>query len=234
MTLSDITNMITFYTGVGTTEYSNANRVININRWIQKITTMILSSQDGWDYDDINIGDYPILTSSLVANQQDYTLPASEKILQIKRVEISYDGTNWRRAFPMDINERQKQTDTTSISNDFSTSEPYYDIQYNAIFLYPIPTSAVSGGLKLWVSREHTTFTASDLTTGTAEPGFDEPFHEMVAIGASFEYAVAKNQANSNNLKALLTESEIRLKQYYGKKEKERHPIMKGSPVNYK
>src|SRR5579872_319914 len=69
-----------------------------INTWYHKVVTMILEAQDDWDFDDLNNTDYPVATTPLVANQRDYTFPASLKILKIKRVDISYDSTNWFRA----------------------------------------------------------------------------------------------------------------------------------------
>lgn len=224
-----------YYTGLGDAGISGstllkAQFTQSLNNWLQKIVTMILSSMDGWDYDDVNHTDFPILTTNLVANQPDYSLPASEKILKIKRVEITYDGTNWYKAEPFDIGERGKATSTTLIASDFSTSEPKYDIQFNSIFVYPIPDTAVTSGLKLWVSREIDEFTTSDTTQ---EPGIDEPFHEMLAQGASFDFAAIKGLAIKNDLWAMLQDYEARLKKFYGKKEDDRVNQLKSSYIDY-
>ena len=93
---SDVTNdsgliqECEFLTNVGTTGISgNAQRLQDFTRLINsryhQVVTMILHSQNSWDYDDINHTDFPILTTNLVANQPDYSLPASEKILKLKR-----------------------------------------------------------------------------------------------------------------------------------------------------
>ena len=66
-----------------------------LNNWYHKVVTMILASHDEIDWDDVNHADFPVLTTDLVANQQDYSIPASEKVLKIKRVEWTPDGTNW-------------------------------------------------------------------------------------------------------------------------------------------
>lgn len=202
----------------------------SLNNWYHKVVTMILNSQDEWDFDDSNHTDFPILTTSLVANQQDYSIPASEKVLKIKRIEVSYDGTNWNKAEPLDIGEIGDATNTTTIAGSFSKSEPYYDIQYGSIFLYPIPDTAVTGGLKVWWTREIDEFTTSDTTQ---EPGIDEPFHEMLPLGASFDYCVAKGLSKKNDIFTVLQDYEARLKQFYGSKQKDRKYAMKPTNINY-
>lgn len=224
-----------YYTGLGDAGISGstllkAQFTQSLNNWYHKVVTMILSSMDGWDYDDINHTDFPILTTNLVANQQDYSLPASEKILKIKRIEITYDGTNWYKAEPMDINERGTGTSTTLIAGDFITSEPKYDIQFNSLFIYPIPDTSVTSGLKIWTTREVDEFTTSDTTQ---EPGIDEPFHEMLALGASFDFAAIKGLAIKNDLWAMLQDYETRLKKFYGKKEDDRVFQLKSSFIDY-
>lgn len=233
MTIGDINTAISMYANADTNQFTNAERLIFINKWMHKIVSMILQSQDGWDYDDVNQTDYPIITTDLVANQQDYTLPASEKILKVKRVEISYDGTNWYKAEPLDVNEIGSATDSTTLAGSFNKTKPYYDLQYHALFLYPIPDAAVTGGLKMWVTREAIDFTSGDITTGTKEPPWDEPFHHMLALGVAYEWAVMKGRSNIGVLKQELIEDEQRLKQYYSDKQKDKAYTLKPSYVNY-
>lgn len=224
-----------FWTGLGDAQISGVTanlqhftRLIN-NRYHQ-VMTMIISSQDEWDFDDQNYANYPIITTSLVANQQDYVIPTSEKVLKIKRVEVSYDGTNWYRANPIDINEIATSTSTTAIASGFNQAAPLYDIQYDSIFLYPIPTANSASGLKVWTTREIVEFVAADTT---AQPGFDEPFHRILSIGASLDWAVAKGLANKNDLAALYADYEQRLSAYYGSKQKDRVYILKPQRVEY-
>lgn len=225
-----------FWTGKGdaqisgnSTSLAEFTRLININ--YNKVVTMIFSSMDEWDFDDINHGDAGFIkTYNLTSGTQTVTLPASDKILKIKRAEITYDGTTWYRLNPMDLNEYGDVSTSTAIANNFSKTEPYYDMQGNYVYLYPIPDANVTGGLKLWVSREVDAFTTADTTQ---EPGIDEPFHEMIAIGASLDYAFAHSLANVNGLAAKFVDYEGRLKQYYGSKQTDRAMVMKPSNVNY-
>lgn len=224
-----------FLTNLGTTGISgNAQRLQDFTRLInsryQQVVVMILKAQNSWDYDDINHTDFPILTTSLVDAQQDYSLPASEKILKLKRVEITYDGTNWYKAEPLDIGTIGEATGTTSISANFSKLSPFYDIQYNSIFLYPIPDAAVANGLKLWVTREVDEFVNTDTTQ---EPGIDEPFHRMLAIGAAMDWAIAKGLGVKNDLMALYQDYERRLGDYYGAKQTDKDMRFSPGYINY-
>lgn len=202
-----------------------------LNSRYHQIVTMILDSMDEWDFDDANKSDYPVLTTSLVASQQDYSLPTSLKALRIKRVEVSYDGAKWFRMSPLDVNEVGDPTDTTTIANDFNAASPFYDVQFNSLWLYPIPTSSVTGGLKIWISREITEFSTTDTTM---EPGFDEPFHRMLAIGAALDWCIAKQLPQKNDLAALWQDYEARLRRYYGSKDADRVYTLKSAYESYK
>lgn len=226
-----------FWTAIGDAAISGTTATLQhftrlINARYHQVVTMILRAQDEWDFDDAVKTDYPIYTTSLVADQADYTFPTSLKILKIKRVEVTYDGgTNWYKAEPLDINEYTKNTTAATISQNFVKTSPFYDIQYNSLFLYPVPTAASTNGLKIWISREITEFATS---ATTAEPGFDEPFHRMLSIGASLDYAVAKGLSNKNDLAALWADYEARLNEYYGSKQKDREYILKPGYQDYR
>lgn len=198
-----------------------------INKWYGKVVTMILQSQDEWDFDDSNYTNFPILTNDLVASQQDYSLPTGA--LKIKRIEVSFDGVTWKKVEPIDINELGIATDSTSIVNHFNKSEPFYDVQGGSIFLYPIPDANVTGGIKIWISREVDYFTSADTTQ---EPGFSEAFHEMLALGASYDYCKVRKLAQTTALKNDLLEMEQRLKQYYGDLQKDRNIQLKSAYKN--
>lgn len=235
-TLNGLIQSCEFWTGKGNAQISGDvtalaefTRLININ--YHKVVTMIFASMDEWDFDDINHADAGFIkTYNITSGTQTVALPASDKILKIKRAEITYDGTNWVRLNPMDINEYGGTSDAATIANNFTQSEPYYDMHGNYVYLYPIPNASVTAGLKLWITREIDEFTAADTTQS---PGIDEPFHEMIAIGASLDYAFAKNLAATNGLAAKFVDYESRLKQYYGSKQADRAIVLKSSEVNY-
>ena len=241
-----------FWVGLGKAQISGDTdklaaftRLIN-NRYDYYVT-MLLNAQDEWDFDDSNNSGYGIFTRNLVANQQDYvfstvswsrenkegsaaTASQTLDILKIKRVEITYDGTNWYKVEPIDINEIGVATDTAGIAEQFSTAEPYYDLESNAIKLYPIPASAVTGGLKVWIYRNVDAFTTTDTTQA---PGFDRVFHSLLSMGASVDWMISKSMDARGDLSAKLQGMEVLFMKHYGNKQVDRNIELKPAFVNY-
>lgn len=243
--LSGLIQECEYMTGLGDAAISGNTSLLkhftrSINKWYYKVVTMILDSQDGWDFDDSNYTDYPVATTAMVASQRDYVLPTSQKVLRVKRVDVTYDGTTYYKAEPFDINESgsgfgpsANTTMETTVDNRFSRTAPKYDLKANSIWIYPrAATADVTAGAKIRIefSRELDEFTTADTTQ---EPGFDEPFHAMLAVGASLDFAIAKGKENKNDLAALMADYEGRIRKYYGKKEDDREIVLKGSDANY-
>lgn len=231
MTLGEINTKITQLTGTDTTSYPNSTRLIDINNHLQKVVGMIFDSQDETDYDDQRNTDYPIVTTSLTTNR-DYTIPVSEKVLRIKNVSISYDGTNVYRASPLEINSTEMPvapasatTANANIDQYFDIISPRYDIKYNSIFIYPKPTQAqvdAGGFMVIEWERQPTPFTLSELTTGTEVPGFDDTFHMMLALGPALDYCIPLQLPQKNDIAQMYADYETRLRKQYSSKQKDR------------
>lgn len=227
MTLGDVANKARALTHSDTSSYTAANLLIDINIWYQKAVTMIFESQDDTDFDDMRNTTYPIVTTSLVAGQRDYSIPVSEQMLKIKRIDVTYDGTNYFRATPFDSGVPQFGFgNATNEDANFIKQAPQYDVQYNSIFLYPLAiASDVSAGAKMQVEWERniTVFTSADYTTDPSDStvvlGFDAPFHPLVAYGAAYEFANANNLPQLQNIKNDLQDWEARMRQAYSKKD---------------
>lgn len=219
--LQDCEFSLNFQDGAITTDTSYLKPTITrlLNIWYQKIITMIFASQDGMTWDDSNASDYPIATTSLVANQQDYQLPVSLNLLRVQTVNVSYDGgTTWHRASPFNKNESIQPLDTTDIADNFTIANPFYSIENNALFLYPLPTANSTNGLKIWFQRGPLEFNTSDTTK---QPGIDPAFHGMISCGASMDYAITKNLPQKEDLKQKMADWEARLRVYYGSKDQD-------------
>lgn len=246
MTLSEINSKITQLTGADTTAsgYATALRLTDINLWQHKILTMILNSQDESDFDDQRNTTYPFKYLSLLADTRDYSIPVSEKVVAIKRVDITYDGTNWYKAEPIDSGEildgiplSTETTAETELDTRFDKTMPRYDAKYNSVFIYPRPSSDdVANGAQMkveWV-REITEFTSGEFSTGTAVPGFDSAYHPILAYGPSFEYCSSLNLPQTKTLWAVLQDYETRLRRTYGEKQKDRTYQLTGAYQSYK
>lgn len=238
MTLADIKNFVYFRTNSDSTLFPAADQLISINRWLHKVWSMMIDSVDSWDIDDASRTDYAIITTPLVANQRDYTLPASLKAVKIKRVDVTYDGTNYSKADPWDSGTSTIGLGSNTLTDtNFSITEPSYDLVSNAIFLYPLPTSGqVAAGAKLRVeySRELVEISSSDLSAGTLVPPMDEPFHMMLALGMAFDYSTAKTLSETKkDLYTELQDYEARLRRQYGRKDLDTKLQLKPEYINY-
>lgn len=245
MNIGDINKKITAITNVDSTVYTSDLRLIDINIWLHKVQSMIFTSMDEVDFDDKNYTDYPRLTTNLVSGQRDYNVPETEKVVSFKRVDISYDGVNWYRAMPIDSGEimsglgpvsataQQAKTDAL-----FAKTSPRYDIAWNGVFIYPAPTDQdVANGGKIMIewNRELKEFTASDLATGIAIPGFDTEFHPILAYGPAYDFLLGTGQnVDTEYVLKPLQDLEARLIATYGKKQVDRAMSAVPLPVNYK
>lgn len=233
MTLGEVATLARFLTGTDTTAYTDAQLLIAINVWYQKVADMIFASQDNSDFDDQRATNYPVQTTPMVANQRDYTISVSERMLKLKRVDISYDGTNFYRAEPLDtgtleegIRFNNSSSIDTKLDSNFNRANPRYDYSYNSIWVFPMPVAAdVSAGGLIRVEWERGVlpFTTSDytsvLTDSTVVPGFDAPFHPILAYGSAWEYAVARQLPQLEQIQAQLADWEMRIRQAYGRKD---------------
>lgn len=229
MTLGEI-NLKTYnLTHTDISSYPDASMVIDINLWYQKIVSMIFEAQDDSDFDDQRNSTYPVVTTPMVAGQRDYSIPVSEEVLKIKRVDITYDGIHYYRATPFDNGvPTWGFGNPTDEDSNMIKQAPRYDVQYNSIFVYPLAiASDVSSGAKIRIEwqRAVTPFSitadypASTMSTSTTVPGIDITWHPMLAYGAAYEFANANNLPQLQNIKQDLLDWENRLRTAYSRKD---------------
>lgn len=232
MILSNIALKARDLVNADTSSYPDANLLNDINIWYQKVATMILEAQTDADFDDANQTDYPIYTSPLIAGQRDYPIPATLKMLEIKRLDVTYDGSHYYRALPFD-NASEKRgfgplggsaEMDLEVDRRYIKQSPRYDVKYNSIFMYPLAVqSEVDSGAKIVAefTRQIIEFTSAQLTTGTISPGFDAPFHAMLSYGPAFEFAQKMNLPQAKSIFTELQDYEVRLKRHYANQDKD-------------
>lgn len=211
------------FSNSNSTNYPDAQLDASINAYYDTFVSEILKSMDDWDFEG------EIATASLVANQQEYTFPTD--ILKVKRVEVSYDGTKWEVVSRFDVNERGEATDSTSVRNDFNVNEPYADLHDNSLFLYPVPTANVSGGLKIFYEKLPTL-----LSSATDEPSFARPFHKGLAYGAAKDFCEQFPEGRQNHLATNGNNLELtiaRMKEFYQKRDQDREYSVATAFVSY-
>ena len=213
MTIKNIDERITFLTGLGTDIYLPAERLLSINKYYDQLHSIILESQDEWDFDDSNSTDLPIANTDLLANIGIYHLP--ETLYRLNKVEINY-GSGFIKANPIDLNETGLSE--SEVLSRATSDNPFYRIFGQTIKLYPTPTSEVTDGLQLYYDREVAEFTSAEVATGTKKPGLDRLWHDYIALGASVDAGLKYSLTNLTSLETKLQDMENRIRKYYGQK----------------
>lgn len=190
-------------------------RLFNIG--YRKAVFLIWKHSNIWEFDDSNYSTLPIAYSTIVDEQQDYSIPTNA--LSVEGVSILDSNGDYR---PL------KQIDKTEVVADMS--EHYetpgkpreYDIIGNSVMLYPKPSTddvTATRGLKLYLHRDIDAMTTSDTTQ---EPGILSAFHPIIAYYIALEFAIAKNITNKIGIiKEGIKEYEEFIKNYYSQRNRD-------------
>lgn len=233
-TKQGILERITFLTGMDTTAYATADRTREINRWYQRVVSIIFKAHGEWEFDDTDKTDLPQATTTLVNGQEDYDLPKSLTtnattlqggvtaggILRILRVEVLDNNGIWSKLDQFD------QADIGVALDEWQKTDGrprYYDVRGNTIFLKPAPATGyvtMSAGIKIYFAREPYVFVAGDTTR---EPGFSELFHDILPLGAAHSWFVkTANFDKANVIKGEIKALEDELMSFYGQRNKDK------------
>jgi hypothetical protein len=214
MNLSELKNDVYFQTGSTSASYPNADLIRNLNIAYQDVARLVWSSAGGWQFDDSNATTLPIAKTTLVHNQQDYTLPSTTQ--KVEAVVIKDSAGTWTKLKPFDIH------DTSIAPESYMEGAGlplYYDLVGRSIMLYPTPSSAyctMASGIGVYVSRDVTEF---PVTGTSAVPGFATPFHRILSYAASIDFVQSDNERQL--LVSLKDRLEKGLINFYAKREVE-------------
>lgn len=192
MQVSEIKSDIDFMCGSTSASYPNSDKMRNVNIEYQRIATLIWQSDGQWQFDDSNSTTLPVAKTSLVSNQQDYSLPSSA--LRVQRVQIKDNGGNWSVLKPIDVGDFNLATETQFPTPGLPTN---YDLIGSSLILYPTPFSGsvtLSAGLEVFVQRS---ITELGVSATSATPGFPAPFHRLLSYAASIDFVQDVNQKQS-------------------------------------
>lgn len=230
MTLAQIQSKIYFLTKTNSTSLPNATMLILINNAYEREASLIMSCDRRWQWDDSNQTDFPIATTDLVSGQADYSLSVSH--LKIRRVECSANSTasNWN---VLDVYDEEDEKESITQQSTLSGVPYRYNELGSSIIVDPKPNFNCTAGLKLYFQRAPILFTSSDLSTGTALPGFNSLYHDLIALWASFDYAIANGLSNANQIFAEIDRKEKALKSDYIGRNKDDVSVMRMKKITY-
>ncbi len=226
-----IVEEIDFLIDTDLNSYPLTQKARNVNRYLDEVISLILQSDGRWEFDDNNYTNLPIATTSLVNEQQDYSISGGT-FLKILRVEVKDINGNYYLLTP--ISEKDIQNQAMTEFQETAGMPKYYDKLGNSLFLYPKPSSAnttLTAGLKVYFQRLPSYFVSTD-TTKT--PGFNPLYHRILSVGAALDYAIA-NGMNSKIkiLTPLLQKLEDGLISFYTQRIKDESVRMKIGRENY-
>lgn len=216
-----ITSDIDFICSTDSTSYPTKDKIRNINRHYYVAVTDILSASGRMQYDDENLTTLPELVFDLVNNQSDYTNPAD--LLKIHAIEIQDASGNWHRLKEIDINDPVMMSSIQEFQ-DTAGLPQYYEASSSYFKLYPAPSSSqvtLSSGGVIFISRDVDIFTIADTSQ---EPGFAEPFHRILSLGASYDWLVVNGTAEkANSVLAQYEQKRREMRQFYSQRNREVH-----------
>lgn len=203
--------------------YPTADKLRNINIWYGKVVGKILEVMNGWKWDDSNYTDAPRGAQNLVAGTQAYTLPVAatgndaSTFLSFQRATV-LDASGKESTLHLSLDPESE------LLNAYSTNglPQVYKLIGKKIYLYPSPAAAsttLTNGLIIYYTRTPDEFTKSDTTQ---QPGFPAIFHEVLAIGAAYEYLFTRKPTIADRL---LVRTQMIIKDLQDLKRNEEAPV---------
>lgn len=194
MTITEILSSIQRHTSSQNTtssSYTSADKLTDINNALNMFMLRAIKAEGKWQVDDSGQSDYPIITTTITAGQQDYSFltdATGNQILDIYKVRITNDGTNWTTLRQVDL----QTGDDYDLNSTVQSIPSKYRLTANGIFLIDIPNFTRSGALEIYINRTPVYFTSGDVSTGTKKPGIPWTLHEYLAIRPSYFYCLDK------------------------------------------
>lgn len=219
LTFSQLTDKIDRVCNTNSTSYPTTLKTVDINIALAEVYEMILRV-NGWNVDDFNHTDYPIITTDIVSGQRDYSFTYDEQtnlILGIHKVMVKDSASGVFQE--LEAVDQQTQDVSSFYDGQNGAGIPIrYDKTANGIFLDPIPNYNSTGGLKVFIDREPSFFVYTD-TTKVA--GFDGLCHDYLYLKPSYEYCRDKGLQSAERLYRDLQDSIKRLKDRYAYKDRD-------------
>lgn len=214
-----IIDEINFLVNADSNTYPLADKIRNVNRWLDIVVSDILQSSNRMQFDDANFTTTPRGTTDLISGQKQYSFDSNW--LDIDRIDIKDPSGNWIKLLPID------QRDIPGGYDEFyetNGTPQYFDVDGENYFLFPAPNYDSEEGIKVFLRRKPDYFTTDDTTQ---EPGFAAPYHRILSLGAAYDYALAHSLPQANNLFLQTERMRAELRAYYAQRNKYERPQIK-------
>ncbi len=221
-----IVDDIDFICQTDSVSYPLADKARNVNRHYYKAVSDILRVSGRNQWDDSNLTTLSELTFTLVDGQKDYSWPSG--VLKLEAIEVKDNAGNWTRLQEIDTDDLR----TTITDFEETSGVPrYYDLRGDSIFLYPAPATGqvtLTDGGKVHVIREFDALVSGDTTQ---EPGFAEPFHRILSIGAAIDWLMVNDSTKVDRWRGEYEQLRSELRQFYSTKNNDLKAVLRPMQV---
>lgn len=208
-----ICQQVWFLTGTDSTSLPTADIARILNSILKELAMKAWRITSSWKFDDLNHSTFNIATTSLVNNQEDYSLATTD--FDVQRVEIiKTDGSSYKLEYLADndvsgsIDELYKQS-----------GEPrFYRLKGHSILLKPAPDTTKVSTLKIYLSRDISEFSGTDTIK---EPGIPSILHPIIPYKIAMEYSAVHGLSNINYIQSKILEWEKIFEDYFANRGEE-------------
>ena len=204
MTISSIETLTRFLTNTDTNSLTASNLLILENKYYEEVVGRIISETAGakWQFGDFNYTAFPTFTFNLSDGVQSYDLnDINTAPLTIMGVEVADSGGIYRPLHRITLKDIYSLEIAQSEYQKTSGLPREYEIRDNLIVLYPAPATAnvtLTNGIRVFYLRTADVFTSAQVTTGTKQPGFPAPWHDLLSYGPAYDYSIAVGKPNAD------------------------------------
>lgn len=246
--ISDLVTKTRWLTNSDSTSLANADLLISFNSHYDRTIGKILSETAGSKFlhGDVNYTSFPTYTQDLTAGTSTYriqalatgTYPSRTEPLIILGVEVLNSSGNYIPLDRITLREIHKEKDLAPSEYLSTNGMPReYEIREGLIVLYPAPAAAsvtTSAGLRVFYLRGAEQLESADLSSTTIFPGIPSPWHDILAFGAAYDYALKVGLPNTDRF---LREYNARVEEmldFLSRKDQAEEPRMSGHITGYR
>src|SRR3990167_9355000 len=196
MTIANLQTLARYLCDADSTSLTDANLLIFINKAYERITGKLITKTGNspWPFGDSNYTAFPTYAMNLVNSQAEYQIDSLVAPLTIMAVEVMDVNGNYFPIKPISLRDIREDGFAQTEFYETDGRPFYYEKRENIVVLYPAPDNGVNvtltNGLKIFFLRTADVFTAAQVTTGTKEPGFPSPWHDILAYDAALLFCL--------------------------------------------
>ena len=182
-----------------------------LNRRLERALGMVGAGSRLSQADDTNYQEHPFSLFDIVEEQNDYEFLTDEdgnSISDITAVMIKV-GSSFRKIDKVTLDHNKAEL---IMSPNAKPGVPNrYLERNNTIFLDPVPNYNLTEGAKLFYKRVPSYFATTDTTKS---PGIPVEFHEMLAVGAAYDYLLVNKPNARVKISRIENELDVLEKRY--------------------